>query len=189
MPIHPENLTHPSIANTSASTNTQPPWNPINELTERHKFVIQLRVQGIPYSKIRYALKRKGTNLSKEHMRRIWESEKGQTYASLYSASYYGGIAGLVETAQALAPEALYETVQIMRDPLAGSRHRLAAADSVMDRVGPVKVSRQEVENKTPTTIIVNLLPSQVSSFYAPLPTIEATVVPLLENPSSNDDD
>ena len=188
MPIHPENLKFPSVAKTSASTNTAPPWNPINELTEKHKFVLQLKVQGVPYSKIKYALKRRGTNFSKAHMQRIWESEKGQEYASLYSAQFHGGMTGLVAQAQSIAPEALYHTVDIMRDPLAGSRHRLAAAADLMDRVGPPKISRQETENRQPTMIVINLTQSQLSQFIQPPAMIEAEVVPLLEQPSSNDE-
>lgn len=188
MPIHPENLTHPSQAKTSASTNTDAPWNPVKELSPKHKFVIELKVQGVSYSRIRYALKRRGTDFHKSHLQRIWESEKGQAYASLYSAQFHGGILGLVNQAQALAPEALYHTAEIMRDPMAGSRHQLAAAADIMDRVGPPKISRQENTNPQPTTIIVQLSASQLSQFAAPAPMIEAEVVGLLEQPSSNDD-
>jgi len=71
---------------------------------------------------------------------------------------------------------------------MTGERHRLAAADSIMDRVGPPKISRQENENRAPTMIVFNITASQLSQFAQPQPIIEAEVVQLLDNPSSDND-
>ena len=189
MPIHPEHLTHPSQAKTSASTTTQPPWNPIGELSSAHIEMIKLSVQGLSQSRIAYALKRWGKRYSQRQIIRVLQSEKGRQYASLYSAMYYGGLSGLVETAAHHAPEALHTELSMMQNPLTAQRHRLAAAQDVMDRVGPPKISRQENQNPQPTTVVINLLPSQVSQFLTAPVAIEATTVPLLEHPSSANDD
>ena len=88
-----------------------------------------------------------------------------------------------------LTPEAVQTQYDVMRDPMAGPRHRLAAAQDHMDRFGIPKISRQENENKTPTMIVVNLLPSQRSQFALPQPTIEAEVVMLPPEVSSANDE
>jgi hypothetical protein len=150
--------------------------------------MIKKHVEGMGATRIRYHMKRMGEEYSKTHIVRVIQSAKGREVGSLYSALYYGGMNKLVEQATAYAPEALSTVLGIMRNPIAGSRHQLAAADSIMDRVGPVKVSRQETENKAPTMIVVNVLSSQLSQFNSPQPTIEAEVVQLLEQPSSSDD-
>lgn len=110
-------------------------------------------------------------------------------YASFYSAMYYGGLTKLVEAGVQHSPEALFTELQIMRNPLNEPRHRLNAGQDLLDRLGPPKISRQEVENQRPTTIVVNLLPSQLSQFLAAPPVIEAEIVQLLENPSSDNAD
>jgi len=188
MPTHPENLHFPSQAKTSASTTTLPPWNPIKELSPAHIEIIKQHVHGLPPTRIRYHMRRLGEEYSKTHILRVIQSAKGRQYASLYSALHFGGMQKLVEVGSEYAPEAISHVLDIMRNPLTGERHRLAAADSVMDRVGPPKISRQESDNRQPTMVVINLLPSQLSQFAMPQPIIEAEVVPLLDNPSSNDD-
>lgn len=189
MPYHPDKLTHPSQAKTSASTSTQPPWNPIGDLSPAHIEMLKQHVHGMPMSKIVYHLKRQGVKYSHRQISRVIESEKGRQYASLYSALYFGGMTKLVEEGASHAPEALHTELSIMRNPLSGNRHRLAAAADLMDRTGPIKVSRQEVANQQPTQVFITLSPSQLSQFAAPPAEIEAEVVTLLEQPSSNNDD
>lgn len=186
MPIHPENLTHPSVAKTSASTNTLPPWEPLRGLSELHREVIRKHVEGLPFSRIGYHLKRQGHRMSKTHMVRVTQSEAGRRYASLYSAQYYGGTHGLTDAMGPLLSGAVDVQAEIMYDPLAGERHRIAAAQDILDRGGLPKVSRQEGDSKTPTTVIINVLPNQMASFAAPPAMIEAEVVPLLDNPPSS---
>lgn len=188
VPYHPEALTHPSQAKTSASTSTQAPWDP-NYLSDKHIEMIKQHVQGIPTSKIVYNFKKYGVKYSNRHIKRIIESPKGREFASLYSAQWFGGTAKLVEFGAGYAPEAVYTELELMRNPLTAERHRLGAAQDIMDRVGPPKISRQENQNPPPTMIVVNILPSQMSQFLAPPAFVEATVVPLLEQPSSNDDE
>lgn len=189
MPTHPENLHFPSQAKTSASTNTLPPWNPIKELSPAHIEMIKRHVEGMPTTKIRYHMARYGEKYSKTHITRVLQSEKGRQYASLYSALHYGGMQKLVEEGTSYAPEAIAHVLDIMRNPLTGERHRLAAADSIMDRVGPPKISRQENENRAPTMIVFNITASQLSQFAQPQPIIEAEVVMLPEVSSANGDE
>ena len=189
MPYHPDSLEFPSQAKTSASTNTEVPWNP-NYLSDKHVEMIKQSVQGIPVSKIAYNFKKYGVKISSRHIHRVLDSPKAREFASLYSAQWHGGTSKLVELGAAYAPEMLYSQIELARNPLTAERHRLSAMQDTMDRVGPAKVSRQEVENRQPTQIVVMLTPSQLSQFAMPQPTIEAEVVPapLLEPPSSNDD-
>jgi hypothetical protein len=187
-PYHPEKLTHPSQAKTSASTSTETPWDPIY-LNPQHVEMLKQRVQGIPVSRIVYNFKRFGVQFSSRHIKRVIDSPKGREFASLYSAQLHAGTVGLTTVGAMYAPEALYTEVDIMRNPLSGERHRLNAAQDLMDRTGPPKISRQETENLKPTTIVLNITASQMSQFAAPPAVVEATVVPLLENPSSNNDD
>ena len=188
MPIHPENLTHPSQAKTSASTNTQPPWYPIKPLSAAHIEMIKQSVHGLSGSRIRYHMRRMGHDVSKTHIDRVLKSAKGREFASIYSAFHFGGISKLVDHGAGLAPEAVYTELDIMRNPLGAERHRLSAAQDLMDRVGPPKISRQENLSPQPTTVIINLLPSQLSSFLAPPVVIESEVVMLPQLPSSTDD-
>ena len=185
MPHHPETLEGPSQAKTSASTNTLAPWDPIRGLSKVHMRVIELHVDGMPNSKIAYQLKRWDHALSGTHIRRIIESPTGRHYASLYSAHVHGGAPALVQAFSQYAPAAAFVEAEIMLDPLEQTRHKLNAAQDVMDRAGPPKISRQENENKFPTTIIVNLLPSQLSALLAPPPAIEAEYVVLNDQPST----
>ena len=189
MPTHPENLLYPSQAKTSASTSTQPPWNPIKELSPAHIEIIKQSVHGLGPTRIRYHMKRLGEEYSKTHIVRVLQSEKGRQYASLYSALHFGGMQKLVEEGTSYAPEAIAHVLDIMRNPMTGERHRLAAADSIMDRVGPPKISRQENENRAPTMIVFNITQSQLSQFAQPQPIIEAEVVMLPEVSSANGDE
>lgn len=188
MPSHPESLTHPSLAGSFPSTSTQSAWEPVH-LSPAHVEMIKQWVQGIPKSRIAYNFKRFGVRYSQRQIQRVINSEKGVQFASLYSAQLHGGIAGLTHEAAMYAPEAFYSELEVLRNPLTGDRHKLAAAADIMDRTGPIKISRTEVTNQQPTTIVVNLLPSQVSQFLAAPPVVETEVV-LLPNPrsSSNDD-
>lgn len=188
MPYHPSALSGESQRKTSASTNTEAPWEPVR-LKPEHVEMIKQAVQGIPPSRIAFNFKRYGVRYSNRQISRVLDSAKGREFASLYSAQLHGGIAGLTYQGMVHAPEAFYTELDIMRNPFSGERHRLAAAQDVMDRVGPAKVSRQETEQKTPTTIVLNITASQLSQFHAPITVIEAVEVPLLENPSSADDE
>lgn len=186
-PSHPWSLTDPSQAKTSASTNTEAPWDPIR-LNPQHVEMVKQWVHGIPVSRIVYNFKRFGVQFSGRHIKRVIESPKGREFASLYSGQVHGGIQGLTFQGMSYAPEAFYTEVDLMRNPAVGERHRLSASQDIMDRVGPVKVSRQETENKQPTTIIVNLLPGQMQQFLTPPPAMEAEAVILPELPSSTDE-
>jgi len=188
MPTHPENLTHPSIAGSFPSTSTQSAWEPVH-LSPAHVEMIKQWVQGIPKSRIAYNFKRFGVRYSQRQIQRVINSEKGMQFASLYSAQLHGGIAGLTHEGALYAPEAFYTEVDLLRNPLVGDRHRLNAAQDIMDRVGPPKISRQETDNVRPTTIVVNLLPSQVSQFLTAPPVVEAEVVLLPDPTSSNNDE
>lgn len=188
MPYHPEALTHPHVGGGSTSTaTTLPPWDPVH-LTPQHVEMIKQHVHGIPASRIRYNFKRFGVEFSQRQIGRVLQSQKGREFASFYSAQVHGGTAGLTYHGALYAPEAMYTEVDIMRNPLAQERHRLAASQDLMDRVGPPKISRQENTNPQPTTIVVNLLPSQVSQFLTPPAQVDAEVVLLPEPPSSHDD-
>lgn len=188
MPTYPDAHTEPSQAKTSASTTTLPDWEPVR-LSPAHVEMVKQSVHGIPITRIAYNFKRFGVTYSNRQISRILKSAKGQEFASLYSAQVHGGIAGLTYRGTDYAPEALYTEVELMRNHLVGERHRLSASQDIMDRVGPPKISRQETENKQPTTIIVNLLPGQMQQFLTPPPAIEAETVQLLDQPSSSDDE
>jgi hypothetical protein len=189
VPYHPESLTHPSQAKTSASTTTQAPWNPIKELSSAHIEMLKLHVQGMPTSRIAYALKRWGKRYSKRQIDRVIQSEKGRQYASLYSAMYYGGMPKFVEAGADHAPEAFHTELSMMQNPLTGERHRLAAAQDVMDRMGPPKISRQETPHAQPTTIVVQIAASQLSQFLSAPPLLEAETILLPDVSSANDDE
>lgn len=187
MPHHPESLHFPSIATGSSSFTSQPPWNPVH-LSPQHVEMIKQYVQGIPPSRIAYNFKRYGVTYSNRQIKRVIDSQKGREFASFYSAQLHGGTAGLTYHGALYAPEAMYTEVDIMRNPLVGARHQLGAAQDLMDRVGPPKISRQETENKQPTTIVVHISASQMSQFHSPPTLVQAEVVALPELPSSNDD-
>jgi hypothetical protein len=85
-------------------------------------------------------------------------------------------------------PEAIYTELDIMRNPMTGERHRLGAAQDLMDRFGPPKISRQETDNKQPTQVFITLSASQLSQFALPPPTVSAEIVLLPEVSSSNED-
>lgn len=188
MPYHPEALTGPSQGGSASTEGHEPQWEPVH-LSPAHVEMIKQWVHGIPKSRIAFNFKRFGVKYSARQIQRVIQSAKGQEFASFYSAQVHGGIEGLTYRGASYAPEAMYTEIDIMRNPLAGERHRLGAAQDLMDRVGPPKISRQETENKTPTNITINLLPSQLSQFLSPPPTIEAEVVQLLEAKSSAHDD
>lgn len=189
MPSHPESLTHPSLAGSFPSTSTQSAWQPI-ELKAAHYEMIKKHVEGLSNSRIAAHLKRNGHRYSQRQIQRVLNSELGMGYASFYSAFHYGGLTKLVEAGTQHSPEALFTELMIMRNPLNEPRHRLNAGQDLLDRLGPPKISRQENDNIRPTTIVVNVLPSQMSQFLSAPPTVEAKVVPLLlENPSSNNAD
>lgn len=189
MPYHPESLTGPSQAKTSASTTTQPPWEPIKGLSNVHMEIIRQHVRGVSVSRIGYALKRYDRDLSSTHIRRIIASPSGRRYASLYSAQIHGGAPGLMDAMSEHLPGAVFVETEIMYDPFAGERHRLSAAQDILDRGGLPKVSRQENDSKLPQTVVINLLPSQLAQFAAPPPVIEASVVEYIEPISSADSD
>lgn len=186
-PYHPESLIGPSQAKTSASTNTLAPWEPIKGLSQVHMEIVRLHVmEGKSVSRINYQLKRYNRGLSGTHIRRILDSPSGRRYASFLSAQLHGGTPGLVTAMEQHLPGAVFVQTEIMYDPLEQARHRLAAADSILDRGGLPKISRQENDAKLPQNITINILPSQHASFAAPPPVIEAEIVPLLDAPSSD---
>lgn len=188
MPQYPSDMTYPTSGKTIASTNTEPQWEPVH-LKPQHVEMIKQHVQGIPITRIAYNFKRFGVAYSHRQIDRVLKSAKGQEFASFYSAQLNGGTVGLTFHGAMYAPEAMYTEIDIMRNPLAGERHRLNASQDLMDRVGPPKISRQETENRQPTTIIVNLTASQLSQFQNAPAMVEAEVVPLLDTPSSANDD
>jgi len=188
MTWHPETLTDPSQAKTSASTNTEAPWEPLKGLSPTHIEMIKQHVKGISISRIVLNFKRYGVNYSSRHISRVLQSQQGKEYASLYSAHFHGGTVDMVETGRDHMPEAVYTELDLMRNPLVGERHRLGAAQDLMDRFGPPKISRQETEQRQPTTVVINLLPSQLSQFLLPPPMIEAETVQLLVEPAASDD-
>jgi|ERR1041385_507572 hypothetical protein len=188
MPYHPEALTHPHQHAEPSSTATRlPDWEPAR-LKPQHVEMIKQFVQGIPISRIHYNFKRFGVNYSNRQITRVIQSAKGQEFASLYSAQLHGGIAGLTHEGAVYAPEAFYTEVDIMRNPVVAERHRLNAAQDVMDRTGPVKMSRTEIENRQPTQIFITLSPSQLSQFALPPAQIETEAITLLEAPSTDDE-
>ena len=187
MTWYPDKITGPSQAKAIASTDTQAPWEP-NYLSDKHIEMLKQHVQGIPTSKIVMNFKKYGVSISNRQVNRVLVSAKGREFASLYSAQWHGGTAKLVEMGAGYSPEAVYTEVELMRNPLTAERHRLGAAQDVMDRFGPPKISRQETETRQPTTVIVNLLPGQMQQFLTPPPAIEAETVALPETVSSNDD-
>ena len=180
---------YPSIGGGSTSTaTTLPPWEPVS-LSPQHVEMLKQHVQGIPISKIVYNFKRFGVKYSYRQIQRVIHSQHGQEFASFYSAHFHAGAVGLVEHGREHSPEAVYTELSIMRNPYSGDRHRLGAAQDMLDRFGPPKISRQETENRQPTTIVINLLPSQLSQFLTPQPEIEAELVLLPEPQSSQTDD
>lgn len=188
MPTYPDARIFPSAARTSASTLTQPNWEPTH-LKPEHVEMIKQHVHGIPVTRIVYNFKRFNVHYSSRQVKRVLDSQKGKEFASFYSAQMHGGIEGLTFHGSQYAPEAMYTELDLMRNPLVGERHRLNAAQDLMDRVGPPKISRQETENKQPTTVVINLLPSQISQFLAPPAIIEAEAVKLIEPVSSANDE
>lgn len=170
----------PSQAKTSASTNTEPPWEPA---TWKHPYTEMVRqhVDGKPIRNIAMSFHKYGVTYSGRHIRRIIESSQGRELASLMSAERSGGVTRLQAALSAFLPEAVHTELGIMRNPMTGERHRLAASMDLLDRGGIPKISRQESDNKLPTTIVVNLLPSQLKTFLAPPPIMEAEVVDYVE--------
>lgn len=170
------NYQFPSQANTSASTTTQPEWAP-KILHDIYVKWCELRLQGLTYNQIRLQSKKWGQHYTTRHISRVLTSPMGRELMSLMSAQRTGGMDGLQAQIQQYVPEAFYRTVDIMRIPVGEVRHRLAAQESIMDRGGLPKISRQENENRLPTTVTINILPQQLQQLLAPPPPITAEVV------------
>lgn len=185
MPIDPEKYEYPSQATTNIAQHV---WQP-RELKPLHREVIRQHVQGIKNARIVRNCKKYGVSITATHVHRILRTRAGMEYASLYSAQLHNGLPGLVEHGAEYVPDAVHTELNILRNPLGETRHRLNAAQDYMDRFGPPKISRQENQQAPPQTIVVNLVPSQLSQFLSPPPQIEAEVVPLLENPDSRSHD
>jgi hypothetical protein len=179
-------MTIPSMQTTSSTTAS--PWEPVR-LSEAHRYMIEQSVRGVPLRRIQTNLKRFGQHYSGGHIKKVVASHLGQEYASLVSAQVHGGIPGLVEQGAAHLPEAVHVQLAIMRDPLAGERHRLAAAESHLDRFGLPKISRQQLENDRPQVIVINLTPEQHASFLQPPMEIEAETVQLPPAPREPDEE
>ena len=178
-------MTFPLSTTSSASTAVQ--WQP-RSLSPAHRFALEQAAMGLPMRVIRNGLKRYGETLSARQIARVVKSPLGQEYMSMVSAQLGGGIVALVQHAARIVPEAMHTEMSVMRNPLTGERHRLNAAQDLMDRLGPPKVSREQSDNKVSQTIIVNLTPAQFKSFTEPLPIVEAELVQLPEVSSANDD-
>ena len=189
MTWHPETLTGPSAGDQSSATKwVDQSWEPLKGLSATHYNMIRQHVQGIPISRIVMNFKRYGVNYSSRHIKRVISCRQGQEYASLYSAHFHGGTVDLVEAGRDHTPEIIHTELSIMQNPEVRENHRLSAAQDLLDRLGPPKISRQESEHRTPTTINIQINASQMSQFLAPPPIIEAEVIQLLENPSSAED-
>ena len=173
MPMADWYTQYPSQANSSSSGTLYEPvgWKPV--YTE----MVRMSVQGMPVRKIQHTFRRFGVKYSGTHIRRILQSTRGQEMASLMSAQVHGGTEGLQGQLGAFLPEALSVELEIMRHPFEAARHRIVAAQDILDRGGLPKISRQESNSLPPQTIIVNLLPSQMSSFLLPPPVIDAEIV------------
>lgn len=170
----------PSQANSASSGTRYEPvgWLPV--YTE----MVRMHVQGMPVRKMQHTFRRFGVQYSGTHIRRILQSSRGQELASLMSAQIHSGAEGLQGQLGTFLPEALSVELEIMRHPFEQARHRLNAAQDVLDRGGLPKVSRQENNSLPPQTIIVNLLPSQMSSFLLPPPVIDAEIVEVSDRTS-----
>ena len=171
----------------TASSSTVQPWEPVR-LSQAHRYMIEQHVRGVPLRRIQTALKRYGESFSGGHIKKVFASRLGKEYASLVSAQVYGGVPALVAEGANYLPEAVHVQLGIMRSPLVAARHQLAAAAEIEDRLGLPKISRQDVETKTPQVIVINLTPEQHASYVAPPPEIITETVVLLPEPSSSDD-
>lgn len=184
MPIDPEKYEHPSQATTNIAQHV---WQP-RELSARHTEIIRQYIQGTKKARIVRNFKKYGVTITATHVARVINCRAGQEYASLYSAQFHNGLPGLVEYGATYVPGAVQTELNILRNPLTETRHRLNAVQDYMDRFGPPKISRQENSAQMPQTVVINLLPSQLSQFMAPPPAIETEIVALLAQPSSNDE-
>lgn len=173
----------PSAKKTVASTNTRPPWEPVG-LKPVHVQMVRMHVEGLNVKRIQNFLKGFGIKYSGRQIDRVITSQKGRELAELLEAQKRGE---LVEELGRYVPEAVLTEVEIMRNPFGQDRHRLNAAQDLMDRGGPPKISRQQNDNLPPQTIIVNLTPSQLSAFQAPPTPIEVEAVEIRELPGSRD--
>ena len=183
--MYEENYPEPSLATTAVA----PHWWQPKHLSEVHRYAIREWARGVSIAHITANIRRMGhRSPTPLHLRRVMKTEAGQQYLSFCSAQIAKRLDGLIEHGQQFVPDAAVAELNMLNNPLTPERHRLSAAQDWMDRFGPPKISRQEAENKIPQTVIINLLPSQLAQFTAPPPVIEAEVVPLLANPSSNDD-
>ena len=165
-----------SVAKTSASTNTQPQWEPVN-WKPAYTEMVRMTVQGQSPGRIQRMFRKFGVQYSGRQISRIVRSQKGVELASLMSAELHGGKEALQEQLGTFLPEAVSIELDIMRHPFEATRHRLVALQDVLDRGGLPKISRQEAQSLPPQTIIVNLLPSQMSAFLLPPPVIDAEIV------------
>jgi|SRR6267378_3697022 len=178
-----------SASTQTSSSSTVQPWEPVH-LSEAHRFMIEQHVRGVPLRRIQTTLKRYGQPYSGGHIKKVFASRSGQQYASLVSAQIFGGIPALVEAGAQYLPLAINTQVDIMKNPLEGSRHRLQAAEDHLSRFGIPLATREERQNNTtPLTIVVHLSPEQLRQFQNPPPTIEAEAVELLPEQSSADDE
>jgi hypothetical protein len=188
--MNPEDYPEPSAGGLaylpSGSTwSVEKAWEPVR-WTELYTSLVEMHVAGIPIAKMPRILKRfGGKRLSPRQISRVLNSHKGQELASLMSIKLHQGLDALQTKLGDFAPEAIGVELDIMRNPFSAERHRVAAAQDILDRGGLPKVSRQEVQNQLPTTVILNILPSQLSALLAPPPIIEAEIIELDRLPSS----
>lgn len=176
----------PSAKKTSASTTTQPPWEPVH-LKPAHIEMVRMHSEGVNIKRIQNFLKRFGVKYSARQIDRVITSQKGRELAAMFKAQKDGGREALVDYISRYLPEAISTEVDIMRHPFGEDRHRLNAAQDLLDRGGLPKISRQQNDSLPPQTIIVNLTPSQLSAFQAPPAPIEVEAVEIRELPPSRD--
>ena len=171
---------------TSASTNTQGPWEPVN-WKPAYTQMVRMTVDGLSPGRIQRHFRKYGVDYSGRQISRVVNSQKGMELASLMSVQQNGGSEALQNALGEFLPEALSVELDIMRHPYEATRHRLVAAQDLMDRGKLPKLSRQESTALPPQTINVYLSPSQMSSFLLPPPVIDAEIVEIISDRSTDD--
>ena len=170
----------------SASSTTTPDWEPVHWRPQYQKMV-EMTVEGLSIGRIQRAFRSYGVKYSGRQISRVLNSQKGREMLSIVSAHKHGGREGLVTHLGMFLPEMLGVEIDIARHPFEATRHRLNAAQDIMDRGALPKISRQEQNALPPQTIVINLLPSQMSSFLLPPPVIDAEIVEIQPDLPSDD--
>lgn len=181
MPVNPEDF-GPSQG---GPTIPEPKyWEPQDSSFGEHQIYYQwcrLAAQNVPYARIARISKKWGHKYTAHHIRRVILSRIGQQLVTLYRAQNDRGIEGLQQEISTYIPEALNTAIEVNRDSRAEWKHRIHAAENIMDRGGLPKISRQQNETRMPTTVVLNILPQQLQQLLAPPPAITAEVVQIDE--------